>query len=223
MSHDQYGQNNPAAGGSNHDPAQGGYGQGYGQQGQAYGSGASNSWGDPMGQRSAGYVDEGAYAQSQGSAPYGQPSAQSQGSASHQWQAQQGQTQQQPAYVASGNQGAPGNPGGDEDSFFRALFDFGFTRYATPTLVKVYYIVGIVIGALYWLGGALMMMVMGSAASVYSSGSGSGGVAAFIWLLFGAPVFFFYVIALRVQLEMMLAMVRTNQDTKVIRARVEQG
>lgn len=183
--------------------------------------GASNSWGDPVGQRSAGYVED----------------VHGQGMQGGQWAPQQDQMNQANqggmqagTYNQAGqyNQGQPGQgqtgqaPGAD-DNFFKALVDFNFTRYATPSVIKIFYIMGLVLGALYWLGGALMMMIMGSmATSTYSSSSDGGGViAGFLWFLFGAPVYFFYIIALRVQLEYMLALVRTNQDTKAIRAKLD--
>lgn len=217
MSHDQY--NNPT-----HDP------RGQNPSGaSAYGRDHdANSWGGPVGQPSAGYSDDAAYGgqhpaypQSQSSAPYAQQPAygqsqgsagypQSQGSAAYgpqgQWQPQA--PEQQPA------------PANKDDNFFAALFDFGFSRYATPTVIKVLYIFGLVVGALYWLGGALFVMSV-SSLSPFSSSDDNGVVAGILWFLFGVPVYCFYVIVLRVQLEMMLAMVRTNQDTKAIRAKLD--
>lgn len=223
MSSDQYGSHDPY-GQQPHDQ-QGGASPYGGGDNPAYGRDQnSNSWGDPVGQRSAGYVEGAPYAQSQPSAGYAQsqPSA-AYGQAQGGYGQDQGQWQPAAAQPGPGPQAGPsaGGTASQDDSFFKALFDFGFTKYATPTLIKVYYIVGLILGALYWIGGGLFMMVAGSAASSYSSSDMSGAVMGIIWLLFGAPVFFFYMIALRMQLEMMIAMVRTNQDTKAIRSKLE--
>lgn len=209
MSTEHHGSSDPY-GQHPHDPAYGGSSP-YGGD-PAYGEQFGNSWGDPAGQQSAAYVDHAAYAQSQPSAAYAPANGgQDQGP----WQP--AATQPGPGPQAGPQAG--GTP--RDDSFFGALFDFGFTKYATPTLIKVGYIVGLVLGGLYWIGGALLMLTVGSLTSGYGSSSGGSGLAGVVWLILGAPVYFFYVLALRIQLEMMIAMVRTNQDTKAIRAKLE--
>lgn len=200
MSNDQYGQHNPT------DPlGQSAYGHGQSDPWQD-----QNSWGAPSQPQSASY-DENAFAQ-QPAGGYSAPQSQ----ASAGWQ-----PEQPGAYAAQPQQPMqPTSTASRDDGVFKALFDFSFTKYATPSVVKVFYILGIVIGALYWIGGALFMMVAGGAASSYGSNDASGAIIGIVWLIFGAPVFFFYLVGLRMQLEFMIALIRTNQDTQAIRAKL---
>lgn len=93
----------------------------------------------------------------------------------------------------------------------KALFDLSFQQYATPGLVKIFYIVGIVLGVLWWLGGAISVGLLPSP----TTGEGNP-LLAFVWLIFGLVPLFFWVVGLRIGLEYALAVVRTNQDSRAI-------
>ncbi len=68
------------------------------------------------------------------------------GQAQPSWQQTAGQ-QRYPGYPA-GTGGLP--PQNESPSFFGALFDFGFNSFATPVVIKVLYILGLVgIGLVY--------------------------------------------------------------------------
>lgn len=108
-----------------------------------------------------------------------------------------------------GNQ--PGYPGayppprGDSSggqqppSLLGALFDFGFNRFATPSVIKVVYIIGFVIIGLFYL----FAVVAG-----FYRGVGLGILA----LVGGAVGALFYLILLRITLEFYYAVVRMSED-----------
>ena len=107
-----------------------------------------------------------------------------------------------------------------QDGFFRSLFDLSFAaeRSVTTGFVKVIYVIGIVVSLLSWLGGALMLFVLGgissAAVSVYGGGGG-GGMMVFgvVALLLGWIPGFINIMFLRVGLEFVTAQIRTSQHT----------
>jgi len=108
----------------------------------------------------------------------------------------------------------PGNPAGlpgmppqhESPSFFGALFDFGFNTYATPVVIKVLYILGLVAIGL----GYVALVISGFADSPLT------GLAA---LIGGAVGALFYVIFFRVFLEFYYAVVRMSEDIRAMRNR----
>ena len=85
-----------------------------------------------------------------------------------------------------------------------ALADFDFTQYATPTVIRVLYVLLVVIGVLSWLTGIVSGFAWSGA-----SGLGAlvgGGIALVAWILL-----------VRVSLEFVLAIVRVAQEAKQIR------
>ncbi|OYO18594.1 hypothetical protein CGZ93_14275 [Enemella dayhoffiae] len=242
MSYDQYGQ----SGYQNNSQNQG---WGSGDAGQSAWSGdAQPTQQYPTSQPSAGYADQQAssgyadqqasgYPGSQSSASYpgSQASAAypgSQASAAYASEQQQGgwAPQQQSADAAwSGANTNVAQPTGTAQNkgLFATLFDFSFSEYATPALAKILYILGIVIGVLYWLGSAgyvfLVGQVMASAMGGMLGGSSSGASGVFVFLglmalVLGLVPLAFWIISLRMGLEFMLATVKTQQDTAALRA-----
>lgn len=95
-----------------------------------------------------------------------------------------------------------GGPSGTEEqkSPLAALFDFSFTTFATPGLIKILYIVGTALLLIGWLGFTIVNF------------AGSGAVAGIVTFLLGAVVVLFYLAFLRLSLEFYFAVVRMSED-----------
>jgi hypothetical protein len=103
-----------------------------------------------------------------------------------------GPTQQYPA--------GPGGPGpAPASSFLGALFDFGFNTFATPVVIKVLYVLGLIGIAL----GYVIAVIAGFSQDVLT------GLA---FLVGGGLVALFYLILFRVFLEFYYAVVRMSED-----------
>jgi hypothetical protein len=125
---------------------------------------------------------------------------------------QQQQQQQQPPQGWGGYQ-QPGQPGGyglppgqhggpqgqAKGGAFSALFDFDFNTFATPAVVKILYVVGMVLLGLLYIG----LLISG-----FAQGVGVGLVT----LVVGAIGLLFYLIFFRVTLEFFYAVVRMSED-----------
>jgi hypothetical protein len=92
-----------------------------------------------------------------------------------------------------------GGPQGQSSSPFAALFDFEFNTFATPAVVKILYIVGMVL-----LGLGYIVALIGG----FAQGVGIG----LAFLIGGAIVVLFYLIMFRVLLEFYYAVVRMSED-----------
>jgi hypothetical protein len=107
-----------------------------------------------------------------------------------------------------GYPGGPGGPGGpvgpgpqgEAKGFFGALFDFSFDSFATPAVVKVLYIIGMVL-----LGLAYVIAVI---AGFAVQGAGAG----LLILVIGAIGVLFYLTLFRITLEFYYAIVRMSED-----------
>ena len=98
-------------------------------------------------------------------------------------------------------------PVAEPKGFLGALFDFSFTSFVTPKVVKVLYILIVVVVGLSAVGFAL---------SVLATNVGLG----LIVLLIGAPLYFLVVTALyRITLEFFMVIYRMAQDIRAIRER----
>ncbi|OLT13389.1 hypothetical protein BJF78_03425 [Pseudonocardia sp. CNS-139] len=71
--------------------------------------------------------------------------------------------------------GGPGGPtgpygpgGAEQRGFFGALFDFSFDSFATPAVVKVLYIIGLVILGLVYVGAVITGFMQGAGAACWS-------------------------------------------------------
>ncbi len=98
--------------------------------------------------------------------------------------------------------GFGGGPSGmpEQKSALSALFDFSFSSFATPGLIKLLYVMGAALLVLGWLG----YTVFGFA--VVGAGAGIA------FLLLGAVVVLFYLAFLRLILEFYYAVVRMSED-----------
>lgn len=117
-------------------------------------------------------------------------------------------------YPATGIGTGTGNGTGRDAGFFSALFDFSFRKYATPSIVKIVYILVTVVMVL----GALVWTITG-AAGVFDVDPGLG----VLFLLLGVP---FILVALvlqlalfRVLLEASLALIRSAQSLQNLEQR----
>lgn len=86
------------------------------------------------------------------------------------------------------------------------MFDFSFTSFVTPSIVRVLYILITIVLILAYLG-----FVIGTFAT-----SGALGI---LVLIFGAVVFFVYLALARVVLEFYMAIFRMADDMQAIRRR----
>jgi hypothetical protein len=125
-----------------------------------------------------------------------------------------GQQQQQPPPGWGGYPQQPGQPGGygpppgapvpgpqgQAGGAFTALFDFDFKSFATPVVVKILYVVGMVLIGLYYIGALIV-------------GFAQGGVGlGLLILVVGAIAALFVLIMFRVTLEFYYAVVRMSED-----------
>jgi len=118
------------------------------------------------------------------------------------WQQTAGQ--QRYAGYPAGTGGYP--PQNESPSFFGALFDFSFNSFATPVVIKVLYILGLVGIALGYV-------------AVVISGFADSPLTGLVALIGGAVVALFYVIFFRVFLEFYHAVVRMSEDIRAMRNR----
>ncbi|AHW64494.1 DUF4282 domain-containing protein [Corynebacterium glyciniphilum] len=105
--------------------------------------------------------------------------------------------------------------GANQDSFFSALFDFSFTRYATPSIIKFAYALGFAFIALLWVGYVLFALI--APASEF-------GVGGFVLGLFGVVILtigmLFMLMSLRMMLEFYLSNIRIAQSAQSIDQRL---
>jgi hypothetical protein len=80
-----------------------------------------------------------------------------------------------------------------------ALFDFNFDTFATPAVVKILYIIGMVLLGLVYIGVVI---------SGFVQGVGMG----LLFLVGGAIALLFYLILFRITLEFYYAIVRMSED-----------
>jgi hypothetical protein len=86
-------------------------------------------------------------------------------------------------------------------SFFRALFDFSFSEFVTPKIIKILYVIALILVGLASLGFMIAM---------FSQGGG--------WILLGllfAPIMFvLYVIFVRVGYEILIVLFQIAENTR---------
>ncbi|HLU55577.1 MAG TPA: DUF4282 domain-containing protein [Pseudonocardia sp.] len=92
-----------------------------------------------------------------------------------------------------------GGPQGQSNSPFAALFDFDFNTFATPAVVKILYIVGMILIGLFYIGALI---------GGFAQGVGPGLLA----LVVGGVFALFALIMFRVTLEFYYALVRMSED-----------
>jgi Domain of unknown function (DUF4282) len=106
---------------------------------------------------------------------------------------------------------AAGRAAADTKGFLGALFDFGFTSFVTPKVIKVLYmliVIGIVVSAL------VFTIVVFKASVVFG----------FLMLVFGDPLFILIALAIyRVILEFFVVTFRVAEDIQALRERGNLG
>ncbi|BDZ43203.1 hypothetical protein GCM10025865_25020 [Paraoerskovia sediminicola] len=120
----------------------------------------------------------------------------------------------QPYQQSGGASGAPSSGGqrfdagqlgndlqGDAKGLFGSLFDFSFTNYVTPKVVRIVYVIGIVLIALVWVIGVITAFTQ----SIW------GGLLA---LLIGPIFALLYLIMFRILLEFYVAIVATAETVQ---------
>ena len=124
--------------------------------------------------------------------------------------AQAGQYQQgqyQPGY--QGGPAAPAKSG--EGNFFTALFDLSFSKYITITWAKVIYILSMVGVGLSWF---FFAVFVGIAAGMDSWGGGFSFGAVLLAAILGIIPAVLELVAVRLGLELVVAVVRTERNTR---------
>lgn len=123
----------------------------------------------------------------------------------------------QSAYGQTGwNQQSSAKPSGEGANFFRALFDFKFDHFITVKFSSFLYIVVFVVAALIWLGQIVSAIMFGAMLGSVNSFFGEpsfNAVPLVVSILFGWVPSVIALIAMRLGLELAVAMVRTAQNT----------
>jgi hypothetical protein len=92
--------------------------------------------------------------------------------------------------------------------FVSSLFDFGFTSYVTPTVVKVLYVI-----VMIWLALSSFVLVVVSFFAL-------GPVVGILVLIIVAPLYFLWFLALnRISLEFFVVIFRIAEDMRALRLR----
>lgn len=164
------------------------YSQGFGQYGQDQ-FGQPGAYGQP-GQYDTNQFDQNQFGQQE---PWGQ----------------QNQPQGAAGFEAYPNQQMANSTGTENDGFFSALFDFSFTRYATPSVVKVLYILLMIVVGLF-----VLLAIIGFLAAMAQDAS------AIVLVLIGIPLVLLGAVAwlafYRVGLEVAVSIIRTAQSVQSI-------
>ena len=106
--------------------------------------------------------------------------------------------------------GPPLGPGGNggmtsqSKSFFAKLFDFSFTTYVTPSIVKVVYILAIIFVVLAWL------------VISFSAFASSVGLGLLVLLIVGPIYALFMLVLFRITFEFYVAVIHIAEDVKVL-------
>jgi hypothetical protein len=121
------------------------------------------------------------------------------------------QDQAGPQWQAAPDMGARPRARGDAKGFFGALFDFSFTSFVTPKIIKALYVL-YTVWMVVW---ALIFLRLG-----FKYGGASGG---FFTLFVVDPVFLLLTLgAYRVVLEFFMVIHRMHDDLKAIRERADE-
>lgn len=130
---------------------------------------------------------------------------------------QGGQDQQNP-YAPNGGYGQAPQHGTNNDSLFAALFDFGFTKYATPSIIKIAYALGFVFIGLVWV-----LYVLGAIIGLANEAGAGGfflGLIAAVVITVGT---LFMLMMMRMMLEFYLSNIRIAQSAQSIDERQAAG
>jgi hypothetical protein len=105
-----------------------------------------------------------------------------------------------------------------EQGFIKSLFDFSFTSFVTPKLVRVLYVISLVLIVLIYLGLAIAIFSSGSTTfdpntgTMQSKGNAGWGLA---WLVIGGPILaLLYAIFYRVMFELIIVVFRIYETVR---------
>jgi len=88
----------------------------------------------------------------------------------------------------------------ENKSFFSSLFDFSFQSFITPTIIKILFVIGIILAAIFTIIGIVFAFIAGIAPGV-------------LMLIIISPiVFILYVLAVRIYLEILIILFRIQND-----------
>ncbi|MGW7196555.1 DUF4282 domain-containing protein [Streptomyces chryseus] len=93
--------------------------------------------------------------------------------------------------------------------FFAGLFDFGFTTFVTPKVIKFFYVVIFILICIGWI----FWLIAG-----FRSSSGAGTLV----LIFGPLVSLLWLILYRITLELVMVIFRLGADVHAVRDRTDQ-
>lgn len=194
-------------------PATGGSQYGQGQDGQPTYNQNQGGY-EATGQQPS--YDPYAQAQSAGSAsdPYAQAQSAASANDPYAGYAQQNDPyaqQQQPyaqAYAQPAQQFNPAAIQAEGTSFFQGLLDFTFTKYITPSVVRIVYMLLVIVAGLFWIFAVF---------TGFSTSAGAGISA----LLLGPVILILYIALIRVGLETSIALIRVAEASARIDKKIE--
>jgi hypothetical protein len=88
----------------------------------------------------------------------------------------------------------------EEKATLADVFDFTFTKFVTPIVIKIAFIVMLVLGALGWL-----MMVIAGFSNNFGTGLGA--------LIFGGLFFLMFVLVYRIMFELVMVIFAIKKNT----------
>jgi hypothetical protein len=113
-----------------------------------------------------------------------------------------------PGLAGAAGYAAPPQQFSDAKGFVASLFDFGFTSFVTPKVVKVVYVL------------VMILLGLGGVASAIFAYEFGGAIAGLATLVIIAPlVFFVYLSLWRIGLEIFVVVFRLAEDVRAIRER----
>ena len=86
-----------------------------------------------------------------------------------------------------------------EKPFFSSLFDFSFSSFITPKIIKILFVIGLILVAIF----TLIMII-----TAFISHIGFGVVI----LILSPIIFFLYTLAVRIYLELLIVIFRIQGD-----------
>ncbi|WCC79863.1 DUF4282 domain-containing protein [Cutibacterium equinum] len=130
-----------------------------------------------------------------------------------------GQSNQSTQYSYDGSNPSPSS---DKKGFFGALFDMSFDYYVTPKIAKLVYIIAIICAAVMWIGSIIVAGVGGAIGTAAGADAGGTGVVVVLIILVGWIPALLFVIGVRMQIEFVLALIKTAENTATLRRKLER-
>lgn len=205
----QYGQGSQFSQAGQYNDPQNQYGQPeqYGQQNQFAHGGQYNQGGQYSTQNQYGQYEQPSQAQYPQNSEYAAYSQADYAGSQH-------------APVGNFQQPVPQQNAGGDSGFFKSLFDFRFDNFIAVRWAGFIYVIAIVVAVLSWLGtivgGIVTGAAAGAAAGFYSNAPSFSPWPLLLAIIFGWIVPALWVIFVRLVLELIVANVKTAENTKRI-------